>query len=48
VGGEKKIFTSGDDGPAVVELPFGSVGLMICYDLRLGGRAARDKNMTAF
>ena len=31
--GEKKIFTPGDDGPTVVELPFGSVGLMICYDL---------------
>jgi predicted amidohydrolase len=31
--GEKKIFTPGDDGPAVVELPFGNVGLMICYDL---------------
>jgi predicted amidohydrolase len=31
--GEKKIFTPGDDAPAVVELPFGNVGLMICYDL---------------
>ncbi|GIH14327.1 nitrilase-related carbon-nitrogen hydrolase [Rugosimonospora africana] len=30
---EKKIFTPGDDPPPVVELPFGSVGLMICYDL---------------
>jgi predicted amidohydrolase len=30
---EKKIFTPGDDGPPVVELPFGNVGLMICYDL---------------
>ena len=31
--GEKKIFTPGDDAPPVVELPFGNVGLMICYDL---------------
>ena len=31
--GEKKIFTPGADGPAVVKLPFGNVGLMICYDL---------------
>jgi predicted amidohydrolase len=30
---EKKIFTPGDDAPPVVELPFGNVGLMICYDL---------------
>jgi predicted amidohydrolase len=30
---EKKIFTPGGDVPAVVELPFGNVGLMICYDL---------------
>jgi 5-aminopentanamidase len=30
---EKKIFTPGDDAPPVVELPFGHVGLMICYDL---------------
>ncbi len=30
---EKEIFTPGDDGPPVVELPFGNVGLMICYDL---------------
>jgi predicted amidohydrolase len=30
---DKKIFTPGDDGPPVVELPFGNVGLMICYDL---------------
>jgi predicted amidohydrolase len=30
---EKKIFTPGDDAPQVVELPFGNVGLMICYDL---------------
>lgn len=32
-GNEKKIFTPGDDAPPVVELPFGNVGLMICYDL---------------
>ena len=30
---EKKIFTPGDEVPPVVELPFGNVGLMICYDL---------------
>jgi len=30
---EKKIFTPGDSAPPVVELPFGKVGLMICYDL---------------
>jgi predicted amidohydrolase len=30
---EKKIFTPGDDAPPVVELPFGNVALMICYDL---------------
>jgi 5-aminopentanamidase len=30
---EKKIFTPGDDAPPVLELPFGNVGLMICYDL---------------
>jgi predicted amidohydrolase len=30
---EKEIFTPGDDAPPVVELPFGKVGLMICYDL---------------
>lgn len=30
---EKKIFTPGDGAPPVVELPFGNVGLMICYDL---------------
>jgi 5-aminopentanamidase len=30
---EKKIFTPGDNAPPVVELPFGNVGLMICYDL---------------
>jgi predicted amidohydrolase len=30
---EKKIFTPGDDAPPVVALPFGNVGLMICYDL---------------
>jgi 5-aminopentanamidase len=30
---EKKIFTPGDDAPPVVELPFGNVGLLICYDL---------------
>src|SRR5260370_15569252 len=30
---EKTIFTPGDDAPPVVELPFGNVGLMICYDL---------------
>ena len=40
---EKEIFTPGSDAPPVVELPFGNVGLMICYDLefpewvRLGG-----------
>jgi len=31
--GEKKIFTPGDGAPPVVALPFGNVGLMICYDL---------------
>jgi len=30
---EKKVFTPGDDPPPVVELPFGNIGLMICYDL---------------
>jgi 5-aminopentanamidase len=30
---EKNIFTPGDSGPPVVELPIGNVGLMICYDL---------------
>jgi 5-aminopentanamidase len=30
---EKRIFTPGDDAPPVVELPFGNVALMICYDL---------------
>jgi 5-aminopentanamidase len=30
---EKKIFTPGEDAPPVVELPFGNVALMICYDL---------------
>jgi len=30
---EKKVFTPGDDPPPVVALPFGNVGLMICYDL---------------
>ena len=30
---EKKIFTPGDHAPPVVELPFGNVGLMICYDI---------------
>jgi 5-aminopentanamidase len=30
---EKKIFTPGDAAPPVVPLPFGNVGLMICYDL---------------
>jgi predicted amidohydrolase len=30
---EKEIFTPGDDAPPVVGLPFGNVGLMICYDL---------------
>lgn len=30
---EKRIFTPGDDAPPVVELPFGTVALMICYDL---------------
>jgi 5-aminopentanamidase len=30
---EKKIFTPGDGVPPVVDLPFGRVGLVICYDL---------------
>ncbi|MBV9380868.1 MAG: hydrolase [Streptosporangiaceae bacterium] len=30
---EKLVFTPGDAPPAVVDLPFGRVGLMICYDL---------------
>lgn len=30
---EKNIFTPGDSAPPVVELPFGNVGLMVCYDL---------------
>jgi predicted amidohydrolase len=32
-GDEKKIFTPGGEAPPVVELPFGRVGLMICYDV---------------
>ena len=31
--GGKEIFTPGDGAAPVVALPFGSVGLMICYDL---------------
>jgi 5-aminopentanamidase len=31
--GEKEIFAPGEDVPPVVELPFGHVGVMICYDL---------------
>jgi 5-aminopentanamidase len=30
---EKLVFTPGDGPPPVVDLPFGRVGLMICYDL---------------
>ena len=30
---EKTIFTPGDGAPPVVQLPFGRVGLLICYDL---------------
>jgi predicted amidohydrolase len=30
---EKTIFTPGDGAPPVVDLPFGRVSLMICYDL---------------
>jgi 5-aminopentanamidase len=30
---EKTVFTPGDGAPPVVDLPFGRVGLMICYDL---------------
>jgi 5-aminopentanamidase len=30
---EKNIFTPGDGAPPVVDLPFGRVALMICYDL---------------
>ena len=30
---EKLVFTPGDQPPPVVDLPFGRVGLMICYDL---------------
>ena len=30
---ENLIFTPGDEPPPVVDLPFGRVGLMICYDL---------------
>lgn len=30
---EKKVFTAGSQPPPVLELPFGKVGLMICYDL---------------
>ena len=30
---EKQVFTPGDAAPPVVGLPFGNVGLMICYDL---------------
>jgi 5-aminopentanamidase len=30
---EKTVFTPGDGAPPVVRLPFGRVGLMICYDL---------------
>jgi 5-aminopentanamidase len=32
-GAEKKIFTPGNSAPPVVPLPFGNVGVMICYDL---------------
>jgi predicted amidohydrolase len=30
---EKFVFTPGDGPPPVVDLPFGRIGLMICYDL---------------
>jgi predicted amidohydrolase len=30
---EKEIFTPGGEAPPVLELPFGNVGLMICYDV---------------
>jgi predicted amidohydrolase len=30
---EKLVFTPGDGPPAVVDLPFGRAGLMVCYDL---------------
>src|SRR5690242_13581625 len=30
---EKLVFTPGDGPPPVADLPFGRVGLMICYDL---------------
>jgi 5-aminopentanamidase len=30
---EKTVFTPGDGQPPVLDLPFGRVGLMICYDL---------------
>jgi 5-aminopentanamidase len=30
---EKEIFTPGGEVPPVLELPFGNVGLMICYDV---------------
>jgi predicted amidohydrolase len=33
-GGEKQAFTPGDLGLPVVSLPFGAVGLCVCYDLR--------------
>jgi N-carbamoylputrescine amidase len=33
-GGEKGMFTGGDLGLPVAELPFGVVGLCVCYDLR--------------
>jgi N-carbamoylputrescine amidase len=32
--GERDVFTSGDLGLPVAELPFGVVGLCVCYDLR--------------
>lgn len=33
-GGEKQAFTPGDLGLPVVTLPFGTLGLCVCYDLR--------------
>jgi 5-aminopentanamidase len=30
---EKTVFMPGDDAPPVVDLPYGRVGVMICYDL---------------
>lgn len=32
---EKLVFTAGTDAPPVVESPFGSIGVLVCYDLEV-------------